>query len=236
MIVVGVDGCPVGWVAARVKLEGDVPSSLCLKSFRNFEEVVDEWVEAAAVAVDIPIGLIECQRAADIEARAVLGGRKSSVFPAPDPRVIDLEGYREANQIMQEHCEKGISKQAFAIFPKVREVNEVVRRRDPQQQRIIEIHPEACFWALNAKRPLNHAKRTAEGYQERRALLQSWLAMPLWDDRKTARNQAIGAAADDVLDAIAAAWTAQWWAAGCPGRFPVMKQHDAFGLCAEIVY
>jgi predicted RNase H-like nuclease len=139
---------------------------------------------------------------------------------------------------MLKDCEKGISKQAFALIPKIREVNEVVRRRDPQQTRIIEIHPEVCFWALNGKRAMSFPKREDEGYRERRRLLDSWLSEPLWESPKIAAKQALGAAADDVLDSIAAAWTGERWANPnkSVGRFPAIEQKDDKGLRAEIVY
>src|SRR5215207_10188234 len=110
MIVVGVDGCRFGWVAARLDLGPVEPTEkLKLKSFLTFEEIVDAYLaDADAIAVDIPIGLDECQRRADIEARAVLDKRKSSVFPAPDPRVVHLDEYWAANIRMQELCGKGI--------------------------------------------------------------------------------------------------------------------------------
>jgi predicted RNase H-like nuclease len=240
MIVVGVDGCKFGWVAAKVEIESEeLPKTLSLKSFLTFEEIVDAYVsEAAAIAVDIPIGLIECQRSADIDARAVLSKRKSSVFPAPDPRVVDLDDYQEANSVMRKFCGKGVSKQAFALFPKVREVNEVVARRDPKQENIIEIHPEICFWAMNDERAMCHPKRTVDGYAERRNLLSKWLDFDLWRDPLGAGKQSQGAGADDVLDAIAAAWTARRWAVAPreAKRFPVDEKRDADGLRAEIVY
>jgi predicted RNase H-like nuclease len=240
MMVVGVDGCKFGWVAARVDLGSVQPSEkLKLKSFLTFEEIVDAYyAEADAIAVDIPIGLIECQRRADIEARAILGKRKSSVFPAPDPRVVHMDDYWEANARMQELCGKGVSRQAFAIFRKVAEVNDVVLRRDSQQSKIIEIHPEVCFWAMNGEQAMSHPKRTDDGFRERLELLRDWLHLPLWNNPAIARKLTPGAEADDVLDAIVAGWTARRLAItpGGAGRFPVSEERDGKKLRAEIVY
>lgn len=239
MIVIGVDGCRFGWVAARVNCDALEPAErLRLTSFLTFEEIVDTYSDATAIAVDIPIGLIECRRLADIEARAVLGKRKSSVFPAPDPRVVHIEDYWEANALMQDLCGKGISKQAFALFRKVAEVNEVVLRRDPEQKTIIEIHPELCFWAMNGKQAMSHPKRTEDGYRERLEYLRDWLHLPLWSTSEIARKLTPGAGGDDVLDAVAAAWTSRRWAAEPKemGRFPLSPEIDENGLRAEIVY
>ena len=53
----------------------------------------------SAVAVDIPIGLVAAPaRQADLAARAFVGPRRSSVFPAPHPEVVHLIEYDEVNR------------------------------------------------------------------------------------------------------------------------------------------
>ena len=51
------------------------------------------------IAVDIPIGLPDSAepRAADIEARKLLGKRRSSVFPTPHRAVLEAPTYAKAN-------------------------------------------------------------------------------------------------------------------------------------------
>jgi predicted RNase H-like nuclease len=46
----------------------------------------------AMVAIDIPIGLTETgeARTCDIEARRLVGLRRSSIFPAPDRRILQM--------------------------------------------------------------------------------------------------------------------------------------------------
>jgi predicted RNase H-like nuclease len=66
---------------------------------------------------------------------------------------------------------------------------------------VIEVHPEVSFAAL-AGRPLQNSKRSWNGQMERRRLLASaGIELP---DELTAGD----AAADDVLDAAIAAWSA----------------------------
>lgn len=230
MIVVGVDGCKAGWVAAAWDTRKE---SMALSTHGNFEELMDAFPSAKAIAVDIPIGLIECRRACDVEARAVLRCRKSSVFPAPDPRVACMTDYWEANGGSWKDCGKGVSRQAFGIFPKVCEVN---RLMTPElQDRIVEVHPELCFWAMKGYEEVCPPKRSGEGYLERRALLQANLALSeeAW---ATVDLGIRGAQPDDVLDALAASWTARRWVNGLFGRFPEVEEKDGRGLRAEIVY
>ncbi len=87
MRVVGVDGCPGGWLAAVYDPSGP---ELALRVHTSFRELLFRYSDAACVAVDIPIGLARGEaRGVDGEARKVLGPRRSSVFPAPDSWLLD---------------------------------------------------------------------------------------------------------------------------------------------------
>ena len=184
--------------------------------------------------MDIPIGLAEGEpRRCDVEARRVLGPRRSSVFPAPDPRVAGAPTYEGALALSRSLTGAGISKQGFAISAKVAEVNRAMA--PALQARVIEVHPEVGFWALAGGRPMAHAKGTPEGYEERRALLADGLGVEIWS-RDEARRVAQPASPDDALDAIVAAWTARRWAAGRASRLPPDPSVDARGLRMEIVY
>ncbi len=231
MQVVGVDGCPGGWVAISYDTEAD---TLASRVYASFAELLAAYPDVTAIGVDIPIGLAQgAPRDCDVEARRVLGPRRSSVFPAPDPRVIDAPTYEEALELSRSLTDKGISRQGFAIYRKVAEVNRVVT---PEQQRsVFEVHPEVSFWALAGRRPMEHHKSTPEGYEERRALLASAFPVPI-PTREEARGLARPATPDDVLDAIVAAWTAQRHAEGQAGRLPTDPPTDARGLRMEIVY
>lgn len=230
MRVVGVDGCPGGWVAVVYDAEG---GALTPQVHLSFQQLLDAYPEVAAIGVDIPIGLSEgAPRDCDIEARKVLLHRRSSVFPAPDPRVLLEPTYDAASALSRLLTEKGISRQAFGIYPKVGEVNRIVT--PDMQARVFEVHPEVSFWAL-AGRPMGHAKRRAEGYEERRALLTAAFGVPIWT-RAEARGIARPASPDDLLDAVVAAWTALRVSQGRAGRLPTEPLVDGRGLRMEIVY
>jgi predicted RNase H-like nuclease len=67
------------------------------------------------------------------------------------------------------------------------------------------------------------------------ALLETAFAMPLWS-REEARVVARPAAPDDLLDAVAAAWTARRLVEGVAERLPAEPAVDRRGLRMEIVF
>ena len=232
MLVVGVDGCPGGWLAMSYDAER---GTLTPQLHATMREVLDVYPDARTVAIDIPIGLVEgVPRRCDVEARRALGQRRSSVFPAPDPRIVEETSYEDASALSRTLTGKGVSRQAFGIFPKVAEVNELIT--PALQERVIEGHPELSYWALANGRPMEHPKRTPEGFEERRALLVEAMPGIHVPTRAVVRRLIRSADADDVLDALAAAWTARRFAEGRAGRFPVEPQTDARGLRVEMVY
>lgn len=160
------------------------------------------------------------------------------MFSAPDPQLLNtvVEGaldHAEASEHSRSIFGKGITKQAFAIFPKIAETNGGMI---PElQKRVIEIHPEVSFWAL-AGRPMEHRKGIQRGFEERRDHLSGALEGLCIPTRREAGRIARPARADDVLDAIVAAWTAQRFARGEAGRLPAAPPIDARGLRMEMVY
>jgi predicted RNase H-like nuclease len=113
--IAGVDGCRAGWVAAVQDLE--MPGAIEVYVFGTFAGVADPGF--ALLAVDIPIGLPDSgPRAADLEARRLLGARRSSVFPAPIRPVLRASDYVSAYQIGRRVHGKGLSNQAWGSNPR----------------------------------------------------------------------------------------------------------------------
>ena len=120
-IVIGVDGCPGGWIAVRWGVS--VSHHLC----RSFAEVMA--MEAAVIAVDMPIGFPQGSgRAAEREVRARLGDRQSSVFSVPSRAAVMCADYGEAcaANLAASEPPKKVSKQIFHIFPKMREIDRLM--------------------------------------------------------------------------------------------------------------
>ena len=199
--VLGVDGCRGGWVAA---------SDRGARVYPTFGEILAE--RCGLVLIDVPIGLLPAgPRQCDLQARALIGARRSSVFPAPWRRLLRARRYGG-------QC----SVQLWNILHKIREVDEGMT--PGLQRRVREAHPEVSFALLNGA-PLRFAKKTSEGEAERRALLR-----PIFGEVPAVP----GAARDDVLDAYALLWSAR---RAQHGRARVLggNERDARGLVCEIV-
>lgn len=191
--VLGVDGCPGGWIGALV--DGSTVEWLLLP---DADAVLA--VDAAAVGVDMPIGLPAVgPRACDVEARRLLGPRRSSVFPAPVRAVLAASTYAEARALSVAAAGRSLSAQAWNLVPRIRDLD----ARLAEHTRVVEVHPEVVFARLAGPLP---PKKTVEGAAARTAALRTWL--PSWPPAPRP------ARLDDALDALACAWTARRWLAG----------------------
>jgi predicted RNase H-like nuclease len=199
--VLGVDGCPGGWVAARVE-DGRVSWHA-----GSFEALLE--LPADVVAVDIPIGLPggPRRRAADVEARAALGPQRSSVFFVPPRVVLEAGDQPQATLLSRAAGSVGVSVQTFHILAKVAEVDALLQADRRLVGRVLEVHPE-----VSLRRLCGHAlppKRTAAGRAARLRVLRAWLPALELPAPRPAR-----AAPDDCLDALACAWTGARWLRG----------------------
>jgi len=112
-----VDGCRKGWIA--IVLEDGRFAGAEFSS--TFAELLTRLTDAQVIAVDIPIGLPEGPepRAADVEARGLLGSRRSSVFTTPPRTVLGAPSYREANRLSKLRFDRGISTRSYALRRKI---------------------------------------------------------------------------------------------------------------------
>jgi predicted RNase H-like nuclease len=240
MHVVGVDGCRYGWVAVILNLD----SGHDVELFRTFGELWQALSDGVQILVDIPIGLKEDdpgERRCDKEAREKLRPRGNSVFPAPRRPTIYFKAenpeYRQVTDFQKELCSKGLSRQTYAIIPKIRQVDELLLKDGKARQKIREVHPEICFWAWNDEHPMKCGKKTAQGFEDRKNLLRK-----IYLEAENLINGALekfkrkDAARDDIVDALAVAVTA--WLGQNRGlsTLPAEPEIDAHGLPMEMVY
>jgi predicted RNase H-like nuclease len=232
IMVCGADGCKSGWVVASKDLNsGEVSWRLC----KTAQDIAAQESAPLVIAIDIPIGLPEAgPRLCDLHARRLLGQvRGCSVFPAPIRPVLGASEYKEACQIRFGIEGKKMSKQGFAILPKIREVDDLLQGEPALREIVREVHPELCFYVLNGERPIVPGKRTDEGAKTRYRLLEpsfgKWLPYALMDRRK------LGCEEDDILDAFAALWTAERIVRGTAQTIPAVPPRDVFGLRMEMV-
>ncbi|HYM62268.1 MAG TPA: DUF429 domain-containing protein [Thermoanaerobaculia bacterium] len=232
-IIAGVDGCPSGWIVVRRRLDWGEIETVAVESI---EELFDGVLKPAVVAIDIPIGLTESgPRAADVEVRSALGAKRaSSVFPAAIRPLLELTTYTEATATSRKIQGKGISKQGFAIYPKIREVDGLLQRRPSLRRRLVEIHPELSFCHWNCGAPIVPGKRTAKGAAIRRDLIDRYFGPGAFPAVRGAHRKN-DVADDDIADAFAALWTAERIERGTSIIYPTDPPLDTTGLPMRIV-
>jgi predicted RNase H-like nuclease len=206
-VVAGLDGCRGGWVMVTAPVDGEGKSAVeRVSDVRDVFSALDSG-QLAAAGIDMPIGLPDTEpRRCDVEARAMIGARRSSVFPAPLRGLLGATEYGDALERCRALSGKGLSRQAFGILSKVGEVD---RYMTPRRQRlIVEVHPEVSFTVLSGY-PMASSKKTPAGRAERLDALRR--VFP--DIDRHASNRITGIAPDDIVDAFAVAWSARrWWA------------------------
>lgn len=150
--VAGIDGCRAGWIAVCMALHAQATwePQICL--YHQFGDLLAACPPLAVLAIDIPIGLLDTPqpggRTCDRQARRLLGRRASSVFSPPGRSCLEATQYAQVRT-------QGVSRQAFGILPKIREVDRLIT--PALQSRVHEAHPELAFQALTGS-PLRDNK------------------------------------------------------------------------------
>jgi predicted RNase H-like nuclease len=193
--VLGVDGWRGAWVGAL--LDGRSVSLLALPDVAAVLAVPDVEV----VAIDMPIGLSDDGvRACDVAARRLLVGAGSSVFPAPLRSVLACEDYVKACEVSRAAAGKALSVQAWNLVPAIRALDDALG--DPPTGRVVEVHPELAFRALDPA--VRDRKASARGAMQRLRALRA-----VMDVESALADAPPGVPVIDALDACAAAWSAQ---------------------------
>jgi predicted RNase H-like nuclease len=187
--VVGVDWAGSRWACVLLGV-----GTTQVASESSFDAVIERFSYAAAIAVDIPIGLPETSpwRRADQEARKLV--HPSTVFPTFPRAVYECALHGDAVALCRERGWPGISRQSYGLWKRISEV-------EPYADLAHEVHPEVSFWKLNGEVRLAASKHTWNGFFERKHLLEH--NGVLIEDGLPEDLPAL-----DVLDAAAAAWTA----------------------------
>jgi predicted RNase H-like nuclease len=180
------------------------------------------------IGVDIPLGLLDGGlRQADAATAALLGPRRSSVFPTPPRPVVVEKSYPAAAARHVELTAKGLSRQSFNLRVRLLEANELY---DQGIFPLREVHPELSF-ATMGDGPALRSKKTWDGQRDRIERLRS-VGIELPD-----RLGAAGAVpTDDVLDAAAAAWTAHRIGGGVAASVPDPPEINERGQQLAIWY
>ena len=224
--VLGVDGCPGGWVGALLVPGAPRPRVVVAPTIEALVETVRAELDVQVVGIDIPIGLPDSSiRQADVLARRALPGRASSVFTTLTRPAYLAADRAAADAVNRGLSGQGVGAQAFALRAKILEVDAWLRSRPTVD--VVEVHPEVSFTTMTGG-PLP-GKRTPEGQQARLdALAAAGVARP-------SVLKGSGYAPDDVLDACAVAWSAHRRATGEARWLPDPPEVFSDGIRAAIV-
>lgn len=234
--VAGADGCPPGWAVVLHDIAGRREPQLMVCA--NMADVLLRPELPGIIGVDMPIGLPESVgpggRGPETELRSRLGDRQSSVFAIPARAAVYAPDYGEACQRSLETSDppRKISKQAFYLFPKIRQLDGMIRE-DPGLALILrETHPEGAFMVMNDGEPLGEPKKVKSvvhepGISLRKRLLRDVAGFP---EDFLDRKPPPGVGVDDFIDACACAHVAARIARGQAITFPAEPQRDAHGI------
>ena len=195
----GIDGCRGGWILA-LHQRGAVSFHL----LRKIEELL-AYKLPKRVLVDMPIGLpagADSGREIDRELKAAFGKFHSRVFLVPHREIVEASTYAVANAQSKERFGKGVSKQAWNIFPKIRELDSFLQKHPSLTEQIVESHPELCFAQHAEQQILGENKKQLAGQNARFVILEK--VCP--NIRESCeeflnRNKKSDLALDDLLDA-----------------------------------
>ena len=165
---VGVAWAGTGWIS--VVLDGDGLTDVDV--LPSFQCVWHEHRTAERMLVDIPIGLsANGRRSCDVQAKELLAPRRhTSVFWHPVRPALSAKTLSAAKDLTEAHG-FSLSNQAWAIVPRIRELDTFFDLTPEAVGVVRESHPEVCFAALNDGDPMVHSKHTQDGRRERLALL-----------------------------------------------------------------
>ncbi|GAA1384132.1 DUF429 domain-containing protein [Pseudonocardia kongjuensis] len=199
MRVGGVDGVPGGWVVCVLSGTGRA-RRVSWSVLPDAAAVLETTAGCDAVGIDIPLALPAGgeRRPAEVAAAARLGTARSSLFPTPPEQVLAARTYADACTAAQRITGRKISVQTWNIVPKIREF-----QRLELPGSVVETHPELSFRTMAPETGFG-SKKTARGAGQRIAALAGWV-----DPARLLGDLPGAARLDDVLDALACAWTAE---------------------------
>ena len=203
---VGIDGCRAGWVAA-FQLDGEP----VLAVVKTLSELTPHLSHETTVMIDMPIGLLndDASRQCDALARERLRPhRSSSVFGVPPRAVTRISDYPQANALSRKLTGKGLSKQSFYLFPKIRELDDWLVNPDRRGE-WWECHPEVAFAQLNSGVALKASKKSEEGQAERMSLLAGLPGVNTALERAIKNYKRKDLLSDDCIDALVGLLTAK---------------------------
>ncbi len=232
--VVGIDGCMGKWLTVAI-----TESGFDINLISSIEEVCDKYQNADCIIIDMPIGLAEKidDKRPDTVLRGKLKGKASSVFNTPCRQAVYENTYEKASEINRNILAKGISKQSYAIIPKIREIDEFLQANNKWKNRLLESHPEFCFAKLNDGLPILENKQTQQGAEIRIELLSEYYpeSYEVVEHFKRIAPASLSLKIDDVIDALVLAVTGIMGLNNGFISLPENPPKDSTGVIMQIV-
>ena len=206
MTVIGIDGYPAGWVAARVE-PGSPAVTWATTDVAGIGSLLDP---TCVIGVDMPIGLAEeGWRTCDLEAKSHLGRSGSRVFMTPPRAVLELgitAPNAEVQALSRRLTGQGTSRQAMGLAERILALDAALASlRSDDRAGVVEVHPELTFTELTGR--VLASKKSAAGVGQRLLALRAWLP----DLDRALAGAPADVPVDDALDALACAWSADRW-------------------------
>lgn len=167
MKVVGIDSCPLGWIAILYEHQ-----KFAFEAIKSIGELMELRPDIKRIFIDIPIGLSSDHFTRTIESklRKELGNRSSTIFNPACRKAVYATNYDEARAINKAILGKSVSIQSYNISKKIKELDLFLESRQENLE-VYESHPEICFKYLNNEEVIQSKKSTPEGFQERFQIL-----------------------------------------------------------------
>ena len=218
----GADGCRTGWVVCRRDADG----ALSIEVVKTLAEACEGL---SILAVDMPIGFVDVPRpprACEVEARRLLPGKASSVFPTPCRPALACSTHAEANAPARRWASESTSR-PFTCFPRCARSTSCCGRGHRLKRIVYEAHPELAFARMNGGKPVLSQEAPAGRLRRAPPLLAA-------HGFKCTVDRLPGAARDDILDAIAVCRTALLIAQRKATRLGPARLRDSCGLPMNI--
>jgi predicted RNase H-like nuclease len=235
MNTVGIDGCPLGWLA--IDFEKSEKPYWVVRDENELKNTFDQYDR---IFIDIPVGIPEesYTRECDEQLRKELGSDyQSSVFNPPVRPALYAPTYAEACIQSYSVTDKKVSLQAWNISDKIKQVDQLIQQNATFTEKVYESHPELLFRILNGWESVQQSKQTRKGMKHRLNLLKSVRedSESIYRELKeNFRRKEVGE--DDIVDAMVLAHFAHQSEQNEICQLPENPSADSKGITMAIHY
>lgn len=229
-LCIGVDGCRGGWIAAIIDRD-----ELRIEKYSSMEEMISRYPVFDEFLIDMVIGFPDTvnDMRPDTLARKIVVPRTSTIFPVPCRDAVYAATEKEQIVCNQKALGKSLAKQSMAIIPKMKELDAFLNENDMYKNVIKESHPEVCFARMNGSVVMSK-KSEKDGMLERINILKNYVPV-VSETLILQKTKQYKCNADDIVDAVCLAVTANLNLQGKAEPIPAKPQKDRMGLEMQMI-